>query len=154
MFFASRIWLAHSGPQHRPFQISAVIPMSSFCISQPFYSPVPSVSSLLLFYLQPCCLPLLLLRFPRQPSLSSIRSGCPHTPSSCPSHLFPFTQVSSLLPSLSYSPACWLARLALLGALQGMGSVLFQITNGAAIPWWQDEFWVSGTALQKYSVTT
>ena len=121
--FCFLCWWAQSGFQHRPFQISTVIPVSSFYISQLCCSPILSASSLPVLHLQPCCpcfrhIPLLLIR---QPFLSSIKSIFLHVPSSSPFHLSPFTQVSSCLPMLSYYLACWFGLSDFAGSSSGHG---------------------------------
>lgn len=65
--------------------------MTRFYISQPFYSSIPSVSSLSVLFLQPCshCFGHIPLLFPRQPFLSSVKSIFPHIPFTSPLHFFP-----------------------------------------------------------------
>lgn len=135
------------------FQVFAV-PLSSYYISQPFCSPIPSLSSFLLLDPQSCC-PFFVHPSPCHQAAFSLfhQIQLPRIPSSHPFHLFPFTQDSSPHPTLNYYLHSALAHLSLLEALLGTGSILFQVINGAGNPWWEAEFHISSTALQKYSIT-
>lgn len=147
-FCASNTQLAQSAFQNRPFKS-----LQFLCLVIMLHSPFVLLFPIILAVRTQSCCPFF-VHHCHQAAFSLLHQiQLPPIPSSHPFHLFPFTQDSSPHPTLNYYLHSALAHLSLLEALLGTGSILFQIINGAGNPWWEAEFHISSTALQKYSIT-